>query len=188
MKMSFLSPHHSSNSSKEKHSYSLSEKGKKIWLWQKGRARAPALISWRWSFMFWWWTQTTACHLATFFGGLENPICTQHGSLRWAEWQSIQLRDSVFVCHLCPMKQVGFGFNQYSCPLPPCKETDFTRTRSYNCELRRIFHGSGARQSCGWVGPSETLTKYVPASPWGNKNTAAYRALLICENIILTLM
>lgn len=116
--------------------------GKKILLWQKGRARAPALISWRWSFMFWWWTQKT-----TFFGGLENPIHTQHGNLRWAVWQSIELHDSVFVCHLCPMKRVGFSFNQYSCPLPLCKEVDFTRTCSHNCELRHIFHSSSARQS-----------------------------------------
>lgn len=171
--------------------------GKKILLWQKGRAQAPALISQRWSFMFWWWTQKTACHLTTFFGWPENPNHTQHGSLRWAERQSIELHDSVFVCHLRLMKQVGFSFNQYSCPLLLCKETDFTRTCSRNCELRHIFHSSSARQSCGWVGPSETLTKYVPASPedkktlsWGDKNTAipTYRALLICENIILTIM
>lgn len=171
--------------------------GKEILLWQKGRARAPALISWRWSFMFWWWTQKTACHLTAFFGGLENPIHTQHGSLRWAERQSTELHDSVFVCHLCLMKQVGFSFNQYSRPLPLCKETDFTRTCSRNCEPRPIFHSSSARQSCGWVGPSETLTKYVPASPGdkktlsrGHKNTAipAYGALLLCENIILTIM
>lgn len=169
MKMSFFSPHHSSSSSKEKHSYSLSEKKKKYYSDRKAELRLLHWFPEDEVLCFGDELGKTACHLAIFFGGLENPIHTQHGRLRWAERQSIELHDSVFVCHLCLMKQVGFSFNQYSCPLPPCKETDLIRACSRNCELRHIFHSSSARQSCGWVGPSETLTKYVPASPEDKK-------------------
>lgn len=165
MKMSFLSPHHSS-SSKEKHSYSLSDKKKKYYSDRKAEL----------GLLHWFPGDEVLC-----FGDelRKWPAISLLFLVGWkipsilnmeAERQSIELHDSVFVCHLYLMKQVGFSFNQYSCPLPLCKETDFTRTCSRNCELRKIFHSSSARQSCGWVVPSETLTTYVPASPEDKKD------------------
>lgn len=89
-------------------------------------------------FFFWWWTLSAPRHLITFWWARKSKLYTTwKPGLSWEA--SIDHHDSVFVCHLCRMKQVRFSSNQYSCPLLLWNSTRFTRTCSRNCGLKHIF-------------------------------------------------
>lgn len=98
-----LSPHHSS-SSEEKHSCSLSKQkhsDRKAELRLLHRFPGDEVLF----FIFWWWTLSAPRHLITFWWARKSKLYTTwKPGLSWEA--RINHHDSVFVCHLCRMKQV----------------------------------------------------------------------------------
>lgn len=115
-------------------------------------------------------------HLITFWWARKSKLYTTwKPGLSWEA--SINHHDSVFVCHLCWMKQVRFSFNQYSCPLLLWNSTRFTRTCSRNCELKHIFTV---------VVHSNLVVEWIQWRHWQSINLLPSVDIKSKENTILT--